>query len=185
MPIAAELTDAFGASLALDRDGVLWVGTTRGLVAIGANGKARRYDAAEGVPAAPVRAVLVDRDGTLWIGTPNGLARREGDRFVRVSAPGLRAGVSVWDLFEDRDGSLWVGTSSGLHRFREQQFTDVRDARGTPKRSADGSLRGSSGHVVDRVSGRRRPRRERVGAKARLACSGLAEQRGVLHPWHA
>ena len=127
-----ELIDEFGASLALDRDGVLWVGTTRGLVAVGANGRARRYEAAEGVPAAPVRAVLVDRDGTLWIGTPNGLARREGDRFVHVSAPGLRAGVSVWDLFEDRDGSLWVGTSSGLHRFREQQFTMFGTPEGFP-----------------------------------------------------
>ena len=111
---------------------MLWVGTTRGLVAVDANGRARRYETADGIPATPVRAVLTDRDGTMWIGTPNGLARREGDRFVRVSAPGLRPGVSVWDLFEDRDGGLWVGTNSGLHRFREQQFTMFGTPEGFP-----------------------------------------------------
>ncbi len=127
-----ELTDEFGTSITLDKDGVLWVGTTRGLLAVGADGRARRYDAVDGIPAAPVRAVLADRDGTLWIGTQNGLARREGNRFVRVSAPGLRPGVSVWDLFEDRDGGLWVGTNSGLHRFREQQFTMFGTPEGFP-----------------------------------------------------
>ena len=112
--------------------GVLWAGTSRGLVSIDRLGQARRYTVADGVPAVPVRAAIVDRDGTLWIGTPNGLARREGDRFVRVSAPGFREGVSVWDLFEDRDGGLWVGTSSGLHRFREQQFTMFGTPEGFP-----------------------------------------------------
>ncbi|MBK5297668.1 MAG: hypothetical protein JJE40_10960 [Vicinamibacteria bacterium] len=126
------MVDEFGSSLTVDRDGVLWIGTTRGVVAVGPNGRGRRYEAADGVPAAPVRAVFADRDGTLWIGTPNGLARREGDRFIRVSAPGLRPGVSVWDIFEDRDGALWVGTSSGLHRFREQQFTMFGTPEGFP-----------------------------------------------------
>lgn len=128
----AELADSFGASLTIDREGVLWIGTSRGLVTVDRHAKARRYDAADGVPAVPVRAVIADRDGTIWIGTPNGLARRTGDHFERVSAPGLRAGVSVWDLFEDRDGGLWVGTSSGLHRFREQQFTMFGTPEGFP-----------------------------------------------------
>ena len=127
-----ELTDEFGTSITLDKTGVLWIGTTRGLVAVGADKRVTRYDANDGIPASPVRAVLSDRDGTLWIGTPNGLARREGNRFVRVSAPGLRPGVSVWDLFEDRDGGLWVGTNSGLHRFREQQFTMFGTPEGFP-----------------------------------------------------
>ena len=128
----AALADSFGASLTVDRAGVLWAGTSRGLVSIDRLGQARGYSVADGVPAVPVRAAIVDRDGTLWIGTPNGLARREGDRFVRVSAPGFREGVSVWDLFEDRDGGLWVGTSSGLHRFREQQFTMFGTPEGFP-----------------------------------------------------
>lgn len=128
----AALADAFGTSLAVDRDGVVWVGSTRGLAAVTADGRARRFDLADGLPAVPVRAVLCDRDGGLWIGTPNGLARRVGERFEQVSAPGLRRGVVVWDLFEARDGSVWVGTSSGLHRFREHEFTMFGTPEGFP-----------------------------------------------------
>ena len=127
-----RLSDEFGTSMVVDRQGVIWIGTTRGAVAVQPDGSLRRYDPPDGVPAAPVRAVLADRDGTLWIGTSNGLARLEGDRFVRLSAPGLRPGVAVWETFEDRDGTLWVGTSSGLHRFREQQFTVFGTPEGFP-----------------------------------------------------
>jgi signal transduction histidine kinase/ligand-binding sensor domain-containing protein len=127
-----QVAGEFGSSMAVDRGGVLWIGTTLGVIAVAPDGRATRYDASRGVPAAPVRAVVVDRDGTLWIGTPNGLARLEGDRFVRVTAPGFRPGVSIFDVLEDRDGSLWVGTSSGLHRFREQPFTVFGMPEGFP-----------------------------------------------------
>ncbi len=127
-----RLEDEFGSSMSFDRHGVLWIGTSKGLVAIARDGTARRYDPPAGVPAAPVRAVVADRDGAIWIGTPQGLARLEGDRFVRVNSPGLRPGVSVWDAIEDRDGNLWVGTSSGLHRFREQPFTVFGTPEGFP-----------------------------------------------------
>jgi signal transduction histidine kinase/ligand-binding sensor domain-containing protein len=127
-----RMIDEFGSSMAVDRQGGIWIGTTRGVISIPAGGQLRRFDPPGGVPAAPVRAVIADRDGTIWIGTSNGLARFDGQRFIRVSAPGLRPGVSVWDVFEDRDGSLWVGTSSGLHRFREQPFTVYGTPEGFP-----------------------------------------------------
>jgi signal transduction histidine kinase/ligand-binding sensor domain-containing protein len=126
-----DLAEAFGTSLALDRDGVLWAGTTRALVALGPDGRTRKFDLSSGLPAVPVRAVLTDKDGIVWVATPNGLARLDGDRLVRVSTPTLRPGI-VWDLFEGRDGTVWVGTSSGLHRFRELEFTVYGTPEGFP-----------------------------------------------------
>ena len=131
-PYSVEIIDGFGAAITVDRDGVIWIGTTRGLVAVERDGGMRHYDAADGIPAVPVRSVVSDRDGTLWIGTSNGLAKRQSDRFVRATSPNLRPGAYVWDFFEDRDGSLWVGTNSGLHRFREQQFTMFGTPEGFP-----------------------------------------------------
>lgn len=127
-----DLAEAFATSLALDREGVLWIGTTRALVALGPDGRTRKFDLSSGLPAVPVRAVLTDKDGIVWVGTPNGLARLDGDRLVRVSTPGLRPGIAVWDLFEGRDGTVWVGTSSGLHRFRELEFTVYGTPEGFP-----------------------------------------------------
>ncbi len=178
----AELADAFGASLTLDRNGVLWAGTSRGLVSIDRGGQARRYDTADGVPAMPVRAAIVDRDGTLWIGTPNGLARREGDRFVRVSSPGLRAGVSVWDLFEDRDGGLWVGTSSGLHRFREQQFTMFGTPEGFPSDQPTSVWEDRRGTLWIGFQDAGVLAVDQADAAARHTCRGAGQRRGVLPP---
>jgi signal transduction histidine kinase/ligand-binding sensor domain-containing protein len=127
-----DLADAFCTSLALDKDGVLWVGTTRALVALAPDGRTRKYDLSSGLPAVPVRAVLSDKDGIVWVGTPNGLARLDGERLVRVSTPALRPGIAVWDLFEGREGTVWVGTSSGLHRFRELEFTVYGTPEGFP-----------------------------------------------------
>lgn len=126
------LAEAFCTSLGLGRDGVLWAGTTRGLVSIAPDGSTRRFDVDSGLPAVPVRAIVSDKDGVLWVGTPNGLARLAGDRFVPVSTPTLRSGIVVWDVFEGRDGTLWVGTSSGLHRFRELEFTVYGTPEGFP-----------------------------------------------------
>ena len=176
-----ELTEEFGTSITLDKDGVLWVGTTRGLVAVSSDGRARRYDAVDGIPASPVRAVLADRDGTLWIGTPNGLARLEGDRFVRVSAPGLRPGVSVWDSVRGpRRQSL------GRDQQRPAQVSraavhDVRHAGGIPQRPADGGFRGQARHVVDWLSGCRSAGGAGLVAQAGRARRGAAEHRRVLH----
>jgi signal transduction histidine kinase/ligand-binding sensor domain-containing protein len=127
-----DIAEAFCTSLSLDRNGVLWIGTTRALVALQPDGRTRKYDLASGLPAVPVRAVLSDKDGVVWVGTPNGLARLDGDRLVRVSTPALRPGIAVWDLFEGRDGTVWVGTSSGLHRFRELEFTVYGTPEGFP-----------------------------------------------------
>ena len=163
------------------KTGVLWIGTTRGLVAVGADKRVTRYDADDGIPASPVRAVLSDRDGTLWIGTPNGLARREGNRFVRVSAPGTQARrIGVGPLRGSRRRPL------GRDQQRPAQVSraavhDVRHAGGVPQRPADGGLRGQARHVVDWLSGRGPACRRGLLAKAGRSGRRAAEHRRVLH----
>ena len=105
---------------------MLWVGTTRGLVAIAPDGSTRRFDVDSGLPAVPVRAIVSDKDGVLWVGTPNGLARRDGDRFVHVSTPALRSGIVVWDL----DPARWSEAACELasrNLTREEWETYIGD----------------------------------------------------------
>ena len=90
-------------SLTVDRDGVLWAGTSRGLVSIDRSVVRAATPSRRRARRARARRHRRSRRHALdWHAERVG--RREGDRFVRVSAPGFREGVSVWDLFEDRDG---------------------------------------------------------------------------------
>ena len=141
-----QLNDVVPLSMTVDDSGAIWIGTTHGIVRI-AGTRVQRFEEIDGMPAAPVRALLRDRDGTLWAGTSNGVARLGADRFERVSAPGLQLNARVSSLFEDRDGSLWIGTNSGLHRFRDQPFTIYGTPEGLPSdqptavhEDADGAL---------------------------------------------
>jgi ligand-binding sensor domain-containing protein/signal transduction histidine kinase len=120
-----------------DREGVIWCGSSEGLLRV-RGGDTPGGLALDEVPLAldptehgrVVGALLEARDGTLWIGTGSGLFRRTRDgrvdRFTR--ADGL-PDHEVWALAEDAAGDLWVGTRFGLARL------DVnRSSAGAPPR---------------------------------------------------
>ncbi len=111
-------------SIAEDADGVIWVGTQKGL---------NRYDKATGVftrythdsdnPSSlgsdNIWSVYVAASGTVWVGTDDGL-----DEFDREAATfthhrndpedgGSLSGHKVTAILEDRNGTLWVGTRKG------------------------------------------------------------------------
>ncbi|MFC7301310.1 EAL domain-containing protein [Cognatiluteimonas weifangensis] len=122
-------------SLALGRDGSLWLGSndagvihfTPGAGPTGA-GDVRRIPYRGGDPrglAHPqVHALLVADDGRVWIGTSRGLDRfdpRSGRlrHFQRrIDGDDSLAGDLVRALWQDRDGNLWVGSHGGLNRLR-------------------------------------------------------------------
>jgi signal transduction histidine kinase/CheY-like chemotaxis protein len=64
------------------------------------------------LPSDIVLALAFDAAGRLWVATTAGLARREGDRFVRVALPGEPAPL-VYSLFSI-DGRIWAGAATGV-----------------------------------------------------------------------
>jgi ligand-binding sensor domain-containing protein len=111
---ADGLVDNLGRSLAVDRDGALWVGTDRGLSRY-ANRAFTNYTVKDGLADPAVRCLAVDPGGHgVLVGTRLGLQRLESGRFTSVRVlPGGRP-VSVNAVIFDRSGRLWVGTSNGL-----------------------------------------------------------------------
>lgn len=97
-----------------DAAGALWIGYNAGGLDRWQAGELTARGEAQGLPPAPVRALLAEADGRLWVGTWGaGLFRYDGTRFERFGGA-----LPLWiqALYRDRQGQLWVGTSSGLVR---------------------------------------------------------------------
>jgi len=122
-------------SLARDRRGRLWIGTTAGLD-LWDGVRFVRYTTRDGLAPGTVFAIVEDRAGTLWIGTKEGDPGSPGDKGALTSlrdgrfstyatgAGGDSPGVQA--LLEDRDGNLWCGTfGGGLRRFAGGSFSEA------------------------------------------------------------
>ncbi len=124
-----ELGEVF--DLAFDLQGVLWVGTTEGVVQCDAGIQScQRYSSLDGSPIDEVRAVAVGMDGSLWFGTSQGLIRDlEGTWSKYTAADGLLADT-ILDLQVGADGALWIGTNSGVSNFANGVWTNYTSADG-------------------------------------------------------
>ena len=122
------------STLHLDNDGIVWVGTSRGL---------RRYDpvmdkftqadTATG-STATIHCFYESSDGNMWIGTSDGLIcfrRSDGESKVYTTDDGLPGDV-ICSILEDGDGNLWISTTRGLSRFSlsEERFSKYSKADG-------------------------------------------------------
>jgi ligand-binding sensor domain-containing protein/signal transduction histidine kinase/CheY-like chemotaxis protein len=130
-----ELTTATRARLLLrDKQGMLWVGTDKGLNRLDpASGLVTHYTA-QGQPGSlphnRIRSLYQDAQGTLWVGTSGGLSRWEpptqedggaGQFTTWRAADGLLSDNDVRAIHRDEDGILWLATGMGLTRLDLQQ----------------------------------------------------------------
>jgi signal transduction histidine kinase/ligand-binding sensor domain-containing protein/CheY-like chemotaxis protein/HPt (histidine-containing phosphotransfer) domain-containing protein len=114
--------DAMATSVAVARDGTLWVGARNGLARLDPkSGRITRRVLVPGdIDANFVRNVMVARDGIVWIASRGGLHRLDpasGKLTTYQHDPAV--GASLADnvgrpMLEDREGRLWIGTFDGL-----------------------------------------------------------------------
>ena len=118
------LTDLAVTCMTRDRNGVLWLGTTRGGLL--------RFDPAAtriqffrndvhnptSLSSNQVNALLVDSDGGLWVGTQNGLDRFDpvSQKFHAWAEQDGLPGNAIQGILEDRGGNLWMSSGRGLAR---------------------------------------------------------------------
>lgn len=113
------------ASILLDREGTLWVTTSRS-GELHALHPARVVTFDEGLPNPAVYPLYEDRDGTIWAGGSGFLASLApgARRFRSREAPeGLQQEVKAF--LRDRAGTFWVGTVEGLYVLRGDDLAPV------------------------------------------------------------
>ncbi|MBY0493290.1 MAG: hypothetical protein K2Y23_03650 [Cyanobacteria bacterium] len=117
-PEGASLPSQLVSSLAVSRDGALWIGTTEGL-ARWHDGRLKVYAELSG---RYVGAIAPTRDGAVWIGTKavtgSALLCAIRDDDVTCDGSDGRLGRYILALAEDTGGNLWVGTANELWLWR-------------------------------------------------------------------
>ena len=140
-------------SLALDREGALWVGMAaegRGLGLgrlIGGIVKpfvAPTFDGSKVV----VSATISDRDGNLWVGTlGKGIFSIHGNVVDHYQRTDGLSSDSVLALFEDREGNVWTVTTNGIDSFRDPSVTTFSAREGLGADAATGVMASRDGTI--------------------------------------
>lgn len=119
-------------SLFEDRNGIIWIGTTReGVVAF--NGSSSiYYNESTGFPSNKVFVTKQDKKGNLWFGTEGGgLIKFDGKVFAVFSEKEGLFSNSITSIVEDKEGNLWLGTlETGLCKFDGNNFTYYTQKQG-------------------------------------------------------
>lgn len=118
-------------ALRMDRAGMLWVATTKGLYQLvaeprlGVPSVARVYTMRDGLSFDSIADILQTADGSLWVGLRNGEVSVAQAGATRFHTYGKDNGLpSVGTLAEDRDGNVWIGTESdGAVKISANGFT--------------------------------------------------------------
>ncbi|TAH41799.1 MAG: histidine kinase [Bacteroidetes bacterium] len=112
-------------SITGDKKGILWLGTTDGLISYDKNkGTVRQFKSDPSNPSSIsnnyVRSIYIDKDGLIWIGTHGGglnVFNPQTEKFSafrnKASDPTSLSNDVVMNVYEDRQGSLWIATYGG------------------------------------------------------------------------
>ena len=100
-------------SIARSPQGMMYLGTIRGLCTYNANTQTFVYDKA--IPGVLINDVSFDSHGNLWLATQtNGVFMRHNGRWTnfRATQSGLASNKAL-SIFEDSEGTIWVTTQGG------------------------------------------------------------------------
>lgn len=105
-----------------DREGTIWIGTSRGLHRL-TKQTITGYSRADGLLHDEVYPILQTRNGDIWIGSIFGLTRFRDGIFHNTPLHGTRMVVQA--LAEDHKGRLWIGMVNGLLVLENGRFKDL------------------------------------------------------------
>lgn len=145
-----------------DREGNVWVGTTKGLDRFGAY-SVTTFSEQQGLSGGGNGSVLAARDGSIWFsphsrlyrfdkgqvtiyhqpGASIGSTAEGGETRVRqVSVAGL-PGLDVASLFQDYEGRVWVAGTGGVGYLQNDRFVSINSVPGGVVDAISGDSKGN------------------------------------------
>ena len=135
--LQGESVDHFGAEDGLssntvhdffeDREGNLWVTTSKGLDFFREN-RVVTFSTSEGLPSDVAESVIASDDGTVWISNRATLNAIRNGKVISIPVPGQR----VTALWQDHAKRLWVGVGNGVAIYDRGHFQPVNRPDGRP-----------------------------------------------------
>jgi signal transduction histidine kinase/ligand-binding sensor domain-containing protein len=113
-----------------DREGTLWVATTKGIDSF-RNLPVVSYSVKEGLVSDFVSTVLASHDGGVWIGGAEALGFLKHDRLSAFRTNHGLPGRDITTMSEDRQGRLWIGVDSSLSVLDHVHFLPIHNPDGS------------------------------------------------------
>ena len=114
-----------------DREGNLWVATSKGIDCF-RDVRVATFSSREGLAMSEVDSVLATQDGTVWIGGTDALDAIHQDGVSSVEVGKGLLGHQVTSLLEDHAGRLWVGVDHTMSIYKNGSFRRIDRPDGRP-----------------------------------------------------
>jgi signal transduction histidine kinase/ligand-binding sensor domain-containing protein len=138
--IFADKTDHFSTADGLssdsverffqDREGVLWVASTKGIDSF-RDLPVVSYSIKEGLVSDSVSTILASHDGGVWIGGAEALGFLKQGKLAAIRTNHGLPGRDITTMSEDRRGRLWIGVDSSLSVLDHGRFIPVHKPDGS------------------------------------------------------
>lgn len=118
-------------SLYIDEEGILWLGSTKGLLRFDPDHPDSKYEFFKPLEGIFVKNAQVGDTSSFWSISPFGLVQYENKQVCRFGALQGFTDTGVNSLFCDREGTLWVATDGdGIYKLSNQAFSHFGDQHG-------------------------------------------------------
>lgn len=110
-----------------DQEGILWLGSSQGLVRFDPrNLKTKYYTQADGLASNTISGILEDHLGKIWISTHSGIScfDRKSEKFTNFyDLDGFtHSSFTRYSFFKDEENILYFGTINGVNAFRPERL---------------------------------------------------------------
>ncbi|QTE21054.1 two-component regulator propeller domain-containing protein [Polaribacter cellanae] len=125
----SELTDDKIWSIAVDKKGNKWLGTSNSGIVKYNGGTFSVFNKSNSlVIGEQVSPIFVDSKNNIWISfsNPEGLVKYDGEKWISFSSEEIKLSkLSIIDIAEDKAGNLYFGGASGLTKFDGNKWQKV------------------------------------------------------------